>query len=153
MTKKANNSKLKQAEYVYVLQSKADHQGRKVSFTDYRWIGPYNIEKMLPNNNFVVRKIGTNKTQVLYRMRLRQLKPHQPIPDIQITPREWKPDLEVIIKYDDLYARAWEYEYEKPIFDNDYKNLVTPTSPEITVQTEEAANEMRSTLGTIQKNS
>ena len=67
-------------------------------------------------------------------MKLRQFTPHQPTPDIQITPREWKPDPEVIIKHDDLYARAWECEYEKPIFDSNYNNLVTPNSPEITVR-------------------
>ena len=32
--KKANASKLKQAEYVFVLQPKADHQGSKNPFTD-----------------------------------------------------------------------------------------------------------------------
>ena len=69
--KKANASKLKEADYVYVLQPIADHQGRKISFTEYRWIGPYVIEKVLPNNNYLVRKIGTNKTQVLHRMRMR----------------------------------------------------------------------------------
>ena len=86
-------------------------------------------------------------------MRLRQFTPRQPIPDIQITPREWKPGQEVIIKHDDLYARAWECENDKPICDSDYKNLVTPNSTEIRVRSEEAADEMRSTLRTIRENS
>ena len=34
--KKANASKLKEADYVYVLQPKADHQGSKVPFTEFR---------------------------------------------------------------------------------------------------------------------
>ena len=49
--KKVNASKLKEADYVYVLQSKADHQGVKVPFTEIRWIGPYVIEKVLPSDN------------------------------------------------------------------------------------------------------
>ena len=57
--KKANASKLKEAEYVNVLQSKADHQGSKIPFTEFRWIGPYIIKKLLPNNNYLARKIGT----------------------------------------------------------------------------------------------
>ena len=61
-----NASKLKQADYVYVLQSKADHQGSKNLFAEFRWIGPSRIEKVLPNNIYLVRKIGTNKTQVLH---------------------------------------------------------------------------------------
>ena len=64
-------TKLKQSDYVYILQPKADHQGSKIPFTDFRWIGPFNVEKILPNNNYVVRKIGTNKTQILHKMRLR----------------------------------------------------------------------------------
>ena len=86
--KKVNASKLKQSEYVYTLQPKLDHQGSKIPFTDFRWIGPYIIEKVLPNNNYLVRKIGTNKTQILHRMRPRQFTPHQTIPDTLVTPRD-----------------------------------------------------------------
>ena len=66
--KKANASKLEEAEPVYVLQLKADHQKHKIPVSKIRWIGPYIIEKVLPNNNYRVRKIGINKTQVLHRM-------------------------------------------------------------------------------------
>ena len=66
--KKANASKLQEADYVYILQPKAGHQGSKIPFTEFRWIGPYIIGKVLPNNNYLVQKIGTNKTQVLHRM-------------------------------------------------------------------------------------
>ena len=38
--KKDNASKLKDAEYVYVLQPKADHQGIKIPFSEFGWIGP-----------------------------------------------------------------------------------------------------------------
>ena len=40
-----------------------------------------------------------------------------------------------------------------PIFDSDDNNLVTPNSPEITVRSEEATDEMRSTQGTIREDS
>ena len=73
--KKANASKLKEADYMYILQPKADHQGSKIPFTEFRWIGPYIIENVLPNNNYLVRKIGTDKTQVLHRMQMRQSTP------------------------------------------------------------------------------
>ena len=86
--KKAKASKLKEAGYVYVLQPKADHQGTKIPFTELRWIGPYIIQKVLPNKNYLVRKIGTNKTQVLHPMRMRQFTPCQPLADIQVKPQE-----------------------------------------------------------------
>ena len=151
--KKANASKLKHTDYVVILQPKADRQGSKIPFTDLRLIGPYIIEKVLPNNNYLVRKIGTNKTQILQRMRLRQFTPRQPIPDIPITPCEWQPDPEVVITHDDLYGRAWECEYDEPIFDSDYNNLATPSPPEITIRSKQAAYEMRNTPGIIPGNS
>ena len=151
--KKTNASKFKQSDYVYILQPKADHQGSKIPFTDFWWIGPYIIEKVLTNNSYVVRKIGTNKTRTLHRMRLHQFTPRQPISDTPVIPREWQPDAEVIIKHDDLYARAWECEYDKPIFDSDRDNLVSPISPEVTVRSREAPEERRSTPGTIQADS
>ena len=107
----------------------------------------------MPNNNYVVRKIGTNNTQILHRMRLRQYTLRRPIPDTPVTPREGQPYPEVIIKHDDLYARAWEFEYDKPIFDRDRDNIVVPKSPEVTVKPEEAVDETRSTPGTIQEDS
>ena len=84
--KKAKASKLKEADYVYILQPKADHQGSKIPFTEFRWMAPYVVEKVLSNNNYMVRKIGTDKTQVLHRMRMRQFTPRQPPADIRINP-------------------------------------------------------------------
>ena len=92
------------------------------------------MEKVLPNNNYLVRKIGTNKTQVLHRLRLRQFTPRQPILDVQTTAQQWKPDPEVIIKHDDVYARAWESQYETPIFDNGQHDPDSNNSPEITIR-------------------
>ena len=128
--KKANASKLKEADSVYVLQPKADHQGNKIPFTEFRWIGPYVIEKVLPNNNYLVPKIGTNKTQVLHRMRMRQFTPRQPPPDIRVKPQECQHDPEVSLNHDGFYPRAWECEYEQPIFDAENKNAAPPISHE-----------------------
>ena len=151
--RKANASKLEKADYVFKLQPKADHQGSKIPFTNFRWIGPYIIEKVLPNNNYLVRKIGTNKTQILHRMRLRLFTPCQPLPDVPVTQREWQPDPEVVITHDDLYARAWECECDEPIFGSDHSNLAAPSPPEITVQSEQTADELRNCPGIISEKS
>ena len=76
--KTANASKLKQTNYMHILQPKADHPGSRILFTDFRRFGPNIIEKVLPNNKYLARKIGTNKTQLLHRMRLRQFNPANP---------------------------------------------------------------------------
>ena len=145
--KKANASKLKEADYVYILQPKADHQGSKIPFTEFRWMGPYIVEKALPNNNYMVRKIGTDKTQVLHRMRMRQFTPRQPPADIRVNPHKYKPDPEVSISHDDLYARAWEYHYEQPIFDAENDNSVSPNQPEIPIQSDLSTGKIRNTRG------
>ena len=140
--KKANASKLKEADYVYILQPKADHQGSKIPFTEFRWVGPYIVEKALPNNNYLIRKIGTNKTQLLHRMRMRQFTPRQPPADITVKPQEYKSDPEVILYHDDLYARAWEYDFEQPIFETENDNAVPPNQSEIPGQTDFSTEEM-----------
>ena len=146
--KKTNASKLRQADYVYVLQPKADHQGSKNPFTEFRWIGPCIFEKVLPNNIYLVRKIGTNKTQVLHRMRMRQLKPRQPPADIRVKPQEYEPDPEMSLNHDDLYARAWEYDYEQPIFDAENNNAAPPISQENPIHSDFSMEEIRNTPGT-----
>ena len=146
--KETNASKLREADCVYVLQPKAEHQGSKVPFTEFRLIGPYIIEKVLRNNTYLVREIGTNKTQVLHRMRMRQFTPRQPPADVRITPQEYKPDRDVSLKHDDLYARAWEYDYEQPNFAAENNKLTPHCSLEIPVQSDFSTEELRNTPGT-----
>ena len=129
------------------MQPKPDHQGSKIPFTEFRWIGPYIIEKLLPNNNYLVRKIGTNKTQVLHRMRMRHFTPRQPPADITVKPQRYKSDPEMSLHHDDLYARAWEYDYDQPILDNENDNAVPPNSQEISVQSDFSTEEIRNTPG------
>ena len=145
--KKANALKLKDADYVYILQPKADHQGSKIPFTEFRWIGPYILEKVLPNNNSLVRKIGTNKTQVLHRMRMRQFTPRQPPADIIFKPQEYKSDPEVSLQHDDFYARARDFDFEQPIFDAENDKAAPPKLQEIPLQSDYSTEEMRNTPG------
>ena len=78
-------------------------------------------------------------------MRIRQFTPHQPPADIRITPQEYKPDAEVRLKHNFLYARAWECENEQPIFDGENNDATPPNSTEIPLQFELSTEEMRNT--------
>ena len=80
--KKAKASPLKENDYCFILQPKADHQGSKKPFRDFRWIGHYLVEKILPNINYIVRKLNTNKTQILHRIRLRKYNPEKAPEDL-----------------------------------------------------------------------
>ena len=106
---------------------------------------------MLPINNYLVSKYGTNNTQVLHRMRLSQFTPLQSSPDIRILRQEWKLDLEVNLEHDGLYARAWECEYDKPIFDAEKNNATPPNSSETPVQSDLSTKETSNTPGTAQE--
>ena len=51
------------------------------------------------------------------------------------------------LNHDDLYARAWEYEFEQPNFDAENDNEAPTNSQEIPVQSDFSTEEMRNTPG------
>ena len=114
--KKAKASPLKEKDYCSILQPKADHQGSKTPFRDFRWIGPYLVEKVLPNNNYIVRKLNTNKTQILHRIRLRRYNPEKP-PEDNYQETQWQIDDNIVVPQYDLYTIAWEAEFGGHLFD------------------------------------
>ena len=79
---KTKTSPLETTEYCYILNPKADTQATKIPFREFRWQSPYKVEKVLPNNNYIVRRLGTNKTQLLHRIRLSKFTPQAPLADI-----------------------------------------------------------------------
>ena len=114
--KKAKAPPLKEKDYCFILQPKADHQGSKIPFRDFRWIGSYLVEKVLPNNNYIVRKLNTNKTQSLHRIRLRKYNPEKP-PDDNYQGAQWQIEDNIVVPQDDLYTIAGEAEFGGHLFD------------------------------------
>ena len=108
--RKAKAAPLKENDYCFVLQPKADHQGSKIPFRDYRWVGPFVVQKVLPNENYIVRRINTNKTQILHRIRLKRFIPNQPLED-NFREQRLQPDEEIVIPQDDLYVITWETDF------------------------------------------
>ena len=108
--RKAKAAPLKQNDYCFILQPIADHQGSKIPFREYRWTGPYIVEKVLPKENYIVRKLNSNKTQILHRIRLRKYEPNTVLQDIR-QEGNLQPDDGIVIPQDDLYVITWETEY------------------------------------------
>ena len=98
------------------MQPKADNQGSKIPFRDYRWSGPYRIEKVLPNDNYTVRRFKTNKTQILHRIRLKKFVPNTPLED-KYSKEKLQPDDEIIIPRNDLYTISWEAHFDYQVFE------------------------------------
>ena len=94
--RKAKAAPLKEQDFCFILQPKADNQRSKIPFRNYRWIGPYRIEKVLPNDNYIVRRLNTNKTQILHRIRLKKFVPNTPLED-KYSKEKLQPDDEIII--------------------------------------------------------
>ena len=69
------------------------------------------------------------------------LHPAKTLHEIQSKPQEWKPDPEMGLKHDDLYARAWECENETSIFDIKNDIITKPSSPGISVQSDSPVEE------------
>ena len=83
------------------------------------------------------------------RLRLHQITPRKLLTDVvQITPQGWKSDPEVINKHNDLYARAWEYDYEMPIFDTKRHNIAPHDPANIALRSDLPPEETRNAQGT-----
>ena len=123
--RKAKAAPLKENEYCFVLQPKADNQGSKIPFRDYRWVGPFVVQKVLPNENYIVRRINTNKTQILHRIRLKKFVPNQPLED-NFREQQLQTDEEIVIPQDDLYVLTWETDFGEQLVTRG--NETIPTS-------------------------
>ena len=105
--RKAEAAPLTQNDYCFVMQPKADHQGSKIPFREFRWIGPHIIEKVLPIDNYIVRNLSSNKTLILHRIRLRKYEPNTDLQYVRLE-GNLQPDDEIIIPQDDFYVITCE---------------------------------------------
>ena len=114
--KKTKASQLTEKDYCFILQTEADHQGSKTPFRDIRWNDPYIVEKVLPNSNYIVRKLNTNRTQILHRNRLQKYNPEKPR-EVTYQEAQWQIDDNIVLSQDDLYTLAWEAVFGGHLFD------------------------------------
>ena len=79
-------------------------------------MSPYLVEKVLPKNKFIVRKLNTNKAQILHRNRLRKYSPKKP-PEDNYQEAQWQIDGNIVIPQDVLFTIVWEVEFGGHLFD------------------------------------
>ena len=113
---KAKVAPLNDQDFCFILQPKADNQGSKIPTRDNRWIGPYIIEKVLPNDNYMVRRLNTNKTQILHRIRIKKFVPNTPSED-KYSKEKLQPDEEIVIPQNDLHTISWEANFDYETFE------------------------------------
>ena len=71
------------------------------------WVGPFIIQEVLPNENYIVRRLNTNKTQILHWNRPKKFVPNQLLEDSFLDER-LQPDEEIVIPQDDIYTISWQ---------------------------------------------
>ena len=80
--RKASASPLERHRYCLLLNPKLsnvnDHKGKSLA----KWLPLYRVEQVLTNSNYIIRKVGTNYTQCVHRIRLRPITPQYKIDDL-----------------------------------------------------------------------
>ena len=92
--RKASASPLQKHRYCLLLTPKLsngnDHRGKSLA----KWLPLYRVEQVLTNSNYIIRKVGTNYTQCVHRIRLRPITPQNQVDDLpQINSNNFIPDL------------------------------------------------------------
>ena len=116
MTAKSKQHCYKEKDYCFILQPKVDSQGSKIPFRDYRWIVPFVVQKTLSNNNYIVRRSNTKKTQILHHIRLKNFVANAPIEN-KHKEEVLQVDEEIVIPQVDLYTVSWEADFEYELFE------------------------------------
>ena len=132
--RKAKAAPLNEKDYCFVLQPKAVSQASKVPFREYRWIGPFVVQTVLSNNNYIVRQLNTNKTQILYCIRLKKFVPNAPLEE-KYDGEKLQPENEIVKPQDNLYTISWKVDFEYELFEprkDDWTDVATrrPTDAE-----------------------
>ena len=81
---KAEDKPLALFSYCLLLNPKLMTQSGSSSKSLSIWLPLYRIEKILTNSNYIIRKVGTNYTQYVHRIRLRPVTPQGGIDDLTV---------------------------------------------------------------------
>ena len=86
----------------------------KISFGDYRWVEPFIIQKVLPIENYIVRRLNTKKPQILHRILLKKFVPNQPHED-NFREERLLQNEEIVIPQDYLHTITWETNFSEQL--------------------------------------
>ena len=117
---KAEAQPLKQFSFCILLNPKLMTQSDFSSKFLPVWLPLYRVEQVLTNSNYIIRKVGTNYTQCVHRIRLRPVVPQYQVEDLQqIDPDKFQRD-----------PMLGRFRGEPPIFDESIPTLLLPPSEE-----------------------
>ena len=79
---KARANPLKEQTYCLLLNPRLTKQSAFCPKLIQKWLAPYRVKKVLTDSNYLIRNGGTNYTQIVHQIRLRQIKPQYQVTDI-----------------------------------------------------------------------
>ena len=67
-----------------LLNPQISNQLEKIGKLECKWTGIYRIEKVLTRSDYLIRRVNTNFTQIVHRVRLKPFKPQYKVKDIEV---------------------------------------------------------------------
>ncbi len=78
--RKAKANPLQKGDFCFLLNPEVTKQNDRLAIGECKWVGLYKVEECLTHSNYMIRKVNTNLTQIVHRIRLRKyIPPHQPV--------------------------------------------------------------------------
>ena len=91
--RKARANPLTEHTFCLLLNPRLTEQSASSPKIIQKWLALYRVERVLTAANYLIRKTGTNYTQIVHRIRLRPIKPQYQVTDIEdINPENFQTD-------------------------------------------------------------
>ena len=137
--RKAKAAPLKLHDYCMLLSPKLSKEHEKISNLECKWTALFRIEKVLTRSNYLIRRVNTNNTQIVHRVRLKPIKPQYKFQDLQnIDEKLFKADpmIAEALREPNLFDHALEeltFSYDKNRRAKVYSKIATePESKSVT---------------------
>ena len=90
---KASAKPIQDKSFCLLLNPKLLEQSTVIASQVQKWLPLYKVENVLTDSNYIIRKVNTNYTQGVHRIRLKPIKPSETPEDLEVTnPTNFQPD-------------------------------------------------------------
>ena len=129
---KASAKPIPEKSFCLLLNPKLLEQSKVIASQVQKWLPLYRVEKVLTDSNYIIRKVNTNYTQCVHRIRLKPIKPSGTPEDLDvINPASFQPD------------PSRRQHMEPDLFDKHIPELINEQEKEIKQATKEKQDPVR----------
>ena len=90
---KASAKPIPEKSFCLILNHKLLEQSTVIASQVQKWLPLYKVKKVLTDSNYIIRKVNTNNTQCVHRIRLKPIKPSESPEDLEVVnPVNFQPD-------------------------------------------------------------